>query len=249
MTAATQRGAGLDRPVMGAASPQPLTRSSQGRVAALTSFCILLGLAVAACGGGSPASLGTTTLPSEMATGTPAPPSPDPTPTDGPSPKPEPSPVPEPPPTPEGPAPCDGPFPSATPRPTDDPRVAGVLVMPGGVVVPGILGTNIIDQTGSDAPWIPFLPARAVSIEVGVPVTIRLGDGSPIGSWSVELAGAADRYPTTFIGLGFRESALPPLGAVEPKPLPAGCWVLEATLSRADGRGSGATYWSVSVSP
>lgn len=215
----------------------------------LTTVVIVLWFAVAGCGGGSPASPGATTVPSEMATGTPAPPSPDPIPIDRLSPKPEPSPAPDPPPTPEGPAPCDRPFPSATPRPTDDPRVAGVLVMPGGVVVPGILGTNIIDQTGSDAPWIPFLPARAVSIEAGVPIAIRLGDGSPIGSWTVELAGAADRYPTTFIGLGFRESTLPPLGTVVPRPLPAGCWVMAATLSRADGRGSGVTYWSISVAP
>jgi hypothetical protein len=116
-------------------------------------------------------------------------------------------------------------------------------------VVPGYLGTSTLDGAGSDAPWIPFLPVRAVSIAAGSRVVIRFGDGTGIGRWQVQLATAADRTATRMIGLGGRETDLPPLQAVEPEPLPAGCWVLAATLSRSDRRGGGVTYWSVAVTP
>jgi hypothetical protein len=84
---------------------------------------------------------------------------------------------------------------------------------------------------------------------MAAPVTIEFGDGSAIGGWSAELAHADDRYALNLIGLGFRENDLPPLDSIQLEPLPAGCWVLGVNLFRADGRGSGITYWSVSVSP
>ena len=116
-------------------------------------------------------------------------------------------------------------------------------------MVPGYLGTSTLDDTGSDAPWIPFLPVRAVSIPAGTRVAIRFGDGTGIGRWQVQLAAAADRSGLRPIGLGGRETDLPPLQAVEPETLPAGCWVLAATLDRSDRRGGGITYWSLAVTP
>ncbi|MBA3876408.1 MAG: hypothetical protein C0498_05640 [Anaerolinea sp.] len=202
----------------------------------LTTVVIVLWFAVAGCGGGSGASP-EAPPPSDIATGVTAPPAPEPTPT------------PEPSPTPEPPSPCDGPRPIATPRPTDDPRITGLLRFLGTTGTPGVLGSFTFDGSGSDSPWLPFAAGRTVSIPPGEPVTIGFGDGSAIGGWSVSLADANDRAGLELIGHGYRENDLPPIDLIRLEPLPAGCWVMAAMLSRADGRGSGVTYWSVSVAP
>jgi hypothetical protein len=141
-------------------------------------------------------------------------------------------------------------LPSVGPAPTpDDAGVTGLLVAPADAETVGGLGTWVLDGRGSDSPWLPWRAGAAVPVPPGVPVTIRLADGSPIGWWFVDLADEKDVAGLRAIRLGGREVDLPPLDSVQLEPLPAGRWVLAARLFRADGRGEGVTYWSLLVSP
>ena len=134
-------------------------------------------------------------------------------------------------------------------RAPDDPGVTGVLVAAAAAGTLGMLGSWVLDGRGSDSPWLPWQAGAAVSVPPGVPISIRLADESPIGWWLVDLADEGDVTGLLAIRLGGREADLPPLGAVQLEPLPAGRWVLAARLFRADGRGDGVTYWSLLVSP
>lgn len=134
-------------------------------------------------------------------------------------------------------------------RAPDDPGVTGVLVAAAAAGTLGMLGSWVLDGRGSDSPWLPWQAGAAVSVPPGVPITIRLADGSPIGWWFVDLADEGDVTGLLAIRLGGREADLPSLDSVQLEPLAAGRWVLAARLFRADGRGDGVTYWSLLVSP
>ena len=141
-------------------------------------LAVALGLGMAGCAGGPPASPGETVPPSAVS-------SPAPT------------------------------------RSPDGVRVTGVLVA-GNVPKLGKLGTWVLDGTGSDSPWLPWIASDAISIAQGVSVTIRLADGSPIGWWFADLADASDGSGENARRLGGREVDAPPLDSVSLEPLPAG---------------------------
>lgn len=134
-------------------------------------------------------------------------------------------------------------------RPPDDPRVTAELRAPGLAGAVGVLGSWTLDAGGSDSPWLPWRAAGAVTIPAGGPVTIRFVDGSPIGWWSVDLADRADSAGLNAQRLGGRDVDRPPLDSIRLDQLPAGTYVLAARLFRADGRGDGLTYWSIAATP
>ena len=110
----------------------------------------------------------------------------------------------------------------------------------------GELGTYSMDGVGSDAPWLPFAAVPAVEASSAEVLQIRFADGAAIGDVSAEFAAADDTRGAHPLGV--------PTGAraddgrsVSLGPLPAGRWVLEARVFRADGRGDGLTYWAITV--
>lgn len=132
-----------------------------------------------------------------------------------------------------------------TPAPTAAPPPQAEIVTTDGSVQ-GTLGTYSIDGRGSDAPWLPFSSLPGVSVAAGELLTIRFVDGVEIGQWQVLLAPASDTG-----GLATRDAEGGTLGpfadSLTVGPLPAGSWVLQARLIRADERGDGLTYWAVTV--
>ena len=133
--------------------------------------------------------------------------------------------------------------PTATSTPAPPP-LAEIVNADGNI--PGALGTYSIDGRGSDAPWLPFSSLPGVSVAAGEMLTIRFVDGVGIGQWQVLLAPAS-----VTAGLATRGVDGAVLGqladALTVGPLPAGSWVLQARLFRADERGDGLTYWAVTV--
>lgn len=127
--------------------------------------------------------------------------------------------------------------------------MSGVLGAPGVAETQGRLGGYTLDFQGSAAGWLPWKPSAVVAIPGGVPVTIRLGDAAPIGSWGAVIAPEADTTGDELTVVGEREADDPPLDVVRLDSLPPGRWVLAVTLRRADGRGDGVTFWSVEVAP
>jgi hypothetical protein len=146
-------------------------------------------------------------------------------------------------------APPSEPASPAPTRPPEDLWVRGLLVVGDDAVVPGALGSWVLDGAGSDSPWLPWKALDAIAIPPGVAVSIGLADRSSIGSWFADLADAVDVTGVAVVRLGGREADAPPLGSVQLMPMPTGRWVLAARLFRADGRGDGVTYWSVLVGP
>jgi hypothetical protein len=139
------------------------------------------------------------------------------------------------------------PVPTAAPTATSTPAtppLAEIVTADGSIK--GILGTYSIDGRGSDAPWLPFSSLPGVSVAAGELLTIRFVDGAEIGQWQVLLAPASDTGGLATRGV--EGGVLGPLADVlTVGPLPAGSWVLQARLFRADERGDGLTYWAVTV--
>ena len=133
------------------------------------------------------------------------------------------------------------PTPAHTPAP---PPLAEIVTADGSIQ--GTLGTYSIDGRGSDAPWLPFASLPGVGVADGELLTIRFVDGVGIGQWQVLLAPASDTGGLATRGV--EGGMLGPLADVlTVGPLPAGSWVLQARLFRADERGDGLTYWAVTV--
>lgn len=139
------------------------------------------------------------------------------------------------------PVPTPVPTPAHTPAP---PPLAEIVTADGSIR--GTLGTYSIDGRGSDAPWLPFASLPGVGVADGELLTIRFVDGVGIGQWQVLLAPASDTGGLATRGV--EGGMLGPLADVlTVGPLPAGSWVLQARLFRADERGDGLTYWAVTV--
>ena len=139
------------------------------------------------------------------------------------------------------PVPTAAPTATSTPAP---PPLAEIVTADGNIQ--GTLGTYSIDGRGSDAPWLPFSSLPGIDIGAGETLTIRFVDGVGIGQWQVLLAPASDTGGLATRGVD--GGMLGPLADVLiVGPLPAGSWVLQARLFRADERGDGLTYWAVTV--
>lgn len=141
--------------------------------------------------------------------------------------------------------PIAGATPTEAPEATPAPLPEAVIVTSTGEVT-GDLGSATLDGMGSDSPWLPFDTVPAVTLAAGDVLTIRFADGADIGAWSAGIAAAEDRTGDAVSGVGGRDEG-PPAESITVGPLPAGRWVLAVSLSRADGRGSGMTYWAVTV--
>ncbi len=124
------------------------------------------------------------------------------------------------------------------------PPVAEIVTADGSVE--GTLGTYTIDGRGSDAPWLPFSSLPGIDLDAGQALTIRFVDGVGIGQWQLLLAPESDTAGLATRGVD--GGSLGPLAdSLTVGPLPAGRWVLQAWLFRADERGDGLTYWAVTV--
>lgn len=110
----------------------------------------------------------------------------------------------------------------------------------------GALGTYVMDGAGSDSPWLPFAAVPVVAAGAADTLQIRFADGAVIGEVSAEFAAADDTEGTHLQAVP--GGALATDGSsVTVGPFPAGRWVLEARLFRADGRGDGLTFWAITV--
>ncbi len=143
-----------------------------------------------------------------------------------------------------------GASPTATPTAVDPSPVEpppAWLVLPDGQRVSGKLGSWTLDGAGSEAPWLPASALATISVQPGTAVVIEPGGGLGIGAWRADLATAVDPTGAEARWLAGRETDEPPLGQIELPPLPAGSWVVRATLGLAGGRGDAAYSWAVEV--
>ncbi len=124
-------------------------------------------------------------------------------------------------------------------------RPVAELVTAQGTVL-GALGTYVMDAAGSDAPWLPFTTVPAVEVGPVEMLQIRFADRAVIGDFSAEFATADDTRGAHVLGVPGGGRAVDG-SSVTMGPLPAGQWVLEVRLFRADGRGDGLTFWAITV--
>ena len=134
------------------------------------------------------------------------------------------------------------------PRRTDRDRRSG---SPGGGprrrrATPGDLGSYVIDDRGSDAPWLPFASLPAVRASARDALIVRFVDRVEIGDFLAVVAGAADTGGSSPLAVRAAPVAGDP-ASLRVGPLPPGKWVLSVRLFRADGRGDGTTYRAFTV--
>lgn len=148
--------------------------------------------------------------------------------------------------------PANAPPPTATAevsaRPTPVPgEPAATLQAPGLGPIAGTVGSWAIDGAGSDAPWLPASMLSTIELAPNSLVSIAFADAAGIGVFSVRVAAAGDVRGQSPRGIRARDTAQPPLAAIDLPPLPSGDWVLAAQLIRADDRGEATFYWSIHV--
>jgi hypothetical protein len=152
------------------------------------------------------------------------------------------------------------PGPSATPTPSATASLTatmsaepGLPTPPGAALawgggdapVPGLLGTWTLDGNAVDSPWPAATALEAVEIIPGSAVTVGFDDGTPIGTWTARLADATDATGETAHVVGEADAA--GVTVIQLPALPAGDWVLEVHLGRADGQGEASYYWAIRV--
>jgi hypothetical protein len=113
------------------------------------------------------------------------------------------------------------------------------LAAEGGDPVPGDLGTYLVGEGGSDAPWLPGRPIR-----VGTGETLRVGlrPAAAVEAWSVRYVPAGAIVPDggVLLATGSDDVAF-----VAPPP---GAWSAEVRIVLADGRGTASWFWEIHVS-
>ena len=134
---------------------------------------------------------------------------------------------------------------TAAPAATDAPPPQAEIVI-AGKATPGDLGSYVIDDRGSDGPWLPSATLPAVHAAATDALTVRFVDGVPIGEFVAVIAGAADTSGSSPRGVQAAATG-GDAASLTVGPLPPGKWVLSVRLFRADGRGDGTTYWAVTV--
>lgn len=133
-------------------------------------------------------------------------------------------------------------------RPTPVPgEPAATLRARGLGPIAGTVGSWAIDGAGSDAPWLPASMLSSAELAPNALVSIAFDDGAAIGVFSVTVAAAGDIRGQSRRGIRARDTARPPLVAIDLPPLPRGDWILAAQLVRADDRGEATFYWSIHV--
>jgi hypothetical protein len=143
-----------------------------------------------------------------------------------------------------------GPTPSAAPVPTpaataspptqslaDDPPSA-TLAADGGDPVAGQLGSYAWRDGGSDSPWLPGAP---ITVGAGEPLTVIVGDGVPVATWTARRVrvGTANGVGAIALGAG---------GSVVAFDAPdAGAWSIQVDIQFGGDLGSAAYYWRLDV--
>ncbi len=120
--------------------------------------------------------------------------------------------------------------------PVDPPAAA--LAVEGGDPVVGRLGSYTWQGGGSDSPW---LPGASIAAAVGEPMTLTLGSGVGVASWTASRVEAGTADGIGAIGLGSGTDAI---AFVAPAP---GAWSVQVAIRFADDLGSAAYYWQLTV--
>jgi hypothetical protein len=112
----------------------------------------------------------------------------------------------------------------------------GMLNVDGGDPIPGALGSFEWLDSGSASPWLPGAP-----INVGAGEVARVSLDPPLGivSWRARVAARADGDGARRLADGLDQVSF---GVPEP-----GDWTVEVTVQFADGVGSAAYYWRMTV--
>ena len=115
---------------------------------------------------------------------------------------------------------------------------AASLAAEGGDPVTGQLGSFEWNGGGSDGPW---LPGAVLAVGSGERLSVTVADGIGIGEWSAHrvVAGTTDGTGETGLGGGGA-----PIAFAAPAP---GIWSIQVTVRFADGLGSAAYYWRLTV--
>ena len=122
-----------------------------------------------------------------------------------------------------------------------------LLVLPDGSLHTGTLGSFVLGDHGTDAPWLPAFSLPPVTVRAGTELTARFADATPIGFWQAIYAAADDTSAKVTRGLGEREADSPPLDEVAFRAPPPGAWVVSVRLRFADGGGDAAYFWHLVV--
>ncbi len=136
--------------------------------------------------------------------------------------------------------------PVRTARPTVQPTAAPSMAEPpaaslaveGGDPVTGRLGSFTWNGGGSDSPWLPGAP---VTVGTAERMTVSFATDPGVAGWTARRAAAGTSDAADAVGLG--QGAIP----VTFSPPPPGTWSVQVTVQFANGRGSAAYYWQVTV--
>jgi hypothetical protein len=109
--------------------------------------------------------------------------------------------------------------------------------------VDGVIGGWTLDAEVFEQSWIDLADLKRTDIPADELVFAGFGDGTPIGAWSARIARVSDATGATAVDAGSGSAG----GAdfVTIGRIAAGTWILEVTLTRADGRGEATYYWEI----
>lgn len=111
------------------------------------------------------------------------------------------------------------------------------LAAEGGDPVVGQLGSFTWGDGGSDSPWLPGAP---IAVGAGEPLSVTLGDATPIGAWTAVRAPADS---TTGAGAAEAGEGSGVIGFAIDQP---GRWTIAVTIGFLQG-GSATWYWQLEV--
>ena len=109
--------------------------------------------------------------------------------------------------------------------------------------VDGVLGRWRVDDQVNEQDWIDLALLERTDLPSDELVFAGWADGTPIAAWSLRVAPVSDATGERAVhaGSGAGNGAdFVTIGRVD-----AGTWILELTLTRADGRGEATYYWEL----
>ena len=133
--------------------------------------------------------------------------------------------------------PASTPSSSAVPSISAQPPPAS-LAADGGDPVVGQLGSYTWADGGSDSPWLPGAP---ITVGAGEPLTVSIPGGVAVAEWTARRVQAGTANGTGAVALG---SGRGPVTFAAPPP---GTWSVQVDTRFADGLGSAAWYWLITV--
>jgi hypothetical protein len=109
--------------------------------------------------------------------------------------------------------------------------------------VDGVIGAWRLDGAAHEQAWIDLAALKRTDFPAKELVFAGFDDGTPIGAWSIRVAPVSDATGADAVdsGSGSGNGAdFVTIGRID-----AGTWILELTLTRADGRGEATYYWEI----